>query len=200
MRSFVLFLVACGGGQAIPPTAESCAAICAADAKTEPAPAPAPDPAPSAGGSEMSDYEMKLLGPVLEDIRGGVRPYDDQGIGICKGKDKCDKFIGTDVGELAKGDYILQAVLAVPKQGEGWKMTLATECTTTKGDSTTNKSNTKDYDVKYAGEGRGYNLVPLRRIESPGKYGAQECTYTITAPHPDGDKVYEGKWSVPDGS
>ena len=112
----------------------------------------------------------------------------------------CDRFIGTSSKGLEPGDYILQAVLAVPKEGDGWTITLATDCTTTKGDSTTNKSDSKDYELKYPGEGRGYKLVPLRRIKSPGTYGAQSCSWKITAPHPDGDKVYEGEWSVPEGA
>ena len=201
MKHLPLFLLVACGGETIAPTAESCAAICAAaDKAAQPAPAAeAPAPA-SRGGATMTEYEQKILGPVLEDLRNGVRPFDDQSVGLCQGKSTCDRFIGTSSKGLEPGDYILQAVLAVPKEGDGWTITLATDCTTTKGDSTTNKSDSKDYELKYPGEGRGYKLVPLRRIKSPGTYGAQSCSWKITAPHPDGDKVYEGEWSVPEGA
>ena len=197
-RAFFVFplLIACGG-EVVAPTAESCAAICAADAK---APAPAPEapaaaPAP-AGGNALSAYETQILGPVLQDLREGVRPYDAKSVGICKGKDKCNSFVGTDAKDLPAGDYILQAVLAVPVSGEGWTVDVATSCTTEKDGNTSTNENSKTHEVKYPGPDRGYNLVPLRRIQSPGKHGKQSCTYKITAPHPDGDKVYEGSWNT----
>lgn len=193
----LLVLVACGGDP-IPPTAESCAAICEAAGTPAPAPAPkaeAPKPAPAAGG-DLTAFEKQHVGPLLDDLRAGVRPLDDKGVGLCKGKDSCDTYLGLEAKDLPKGDYILQAILAVPKSGEDWSVELKTDCVTTKGDSESTKSNSKSYDVKYGGPD-GYKLVPLRRISSPGKYGDQACTWTLTAPHPDGDKVIEGSWSIP---
>ncbi len=190
-----LALVACGTEPA-PPTAASCAPICAAERAGAATPT-APEPAPAPEGAALTDYEQQLLQPLLDDLRAGVRPLDEQSVGICRGQNKCEDFLGTSPGELAPGDYILQAVLAVPAVGEGWKITLDTECTITRGDSTTNRTSSKDYELKYPGKGRGYRLVPLRRIKSPSPGGAQECTWRITAPHPDGDKVYEGGWKVP---
>ena len=197
----IALLVACGG-QPIPPTAESCAAICKAGEEApkpaaEAAPAPAPDKATPSGSDGLSAFEQKHVGPVLDDLRGGVRPYDDKSVGLCKGKDECEEFLGLEATDLPPGDYILQAVLAVPALGEDWSMELTTICETTKGNNKSSNENSKTYELKYPGPDRGYNLVPLRRITSPGKHGAQACSYTMTAAHPDGDKVIEGKWSVP---
>ena len=50
--------------------------------------------------------------------------------------------------------------------------------------------------VVYAGEERGYRLR-LRNLTSPRDDARQECTWTLTSPHPDGDKVYEGSWVIP---
>ncbi|TNE84533.1 MAG: hypothetical protein EP330_29025 [Deltaproteobacteria bacterium] len=109
-----------------------------------------------------------------------------------------------DGGELAPGDYILQAELRVPKTGDKgtWKVKVDYECTYEKksesGSSTSTKTSSREYDVVYAGESRGYRLVPLRKIKSPHDGGSSEtCTWKITAPHPDGDKVYEGGWTAP---
>jgi len=164
----------------------------------------AAEPAPAATPAGLTTFESDLISPILEDIRGGVRPFDDQGIGICKGKRDCDQYLGTDVGELPPGDYILKAELRVPKTGAAhqWKVEVATSCETTRktgnGTSSSTSNQSREYDVRYAGEDRGYRLMPLRTIQSPSPGGARKCTYTITAPDPDGDKVYKGSWSTPD--
>lgn len=175
-----------------------CAAICDAAASVAPTDAPAPEPT---GGTRLSEYEAELVAPILEDVRAGVRPFDEEGIGICRGKRECEEYLGMEVGELPPGEYMLQADVRVPRSGEGWKVELTTECetvrTTASGESRTTSDYSRSYDVRYAGEQRGYRLRPLRTIQSPNPGGAQSCTWTITAPHPSGDKVYSGSWSVP---
>jgi hypothetical protein len=204
MRLLVLpaalaLFTACGGGE---PTAESCASFCP-DAATE-APAEAGEAAaPSAEGGTMTDFERDLLSPLLTDVREGVRPFHDEGIGLCQGKDKCDSYIGMSGGELAPGDYILQAELRVPRTGDKgtWKVRVDYDCdyvrTTDNGEDTSSKTSSREYDVVYAGDTRGYRLVPLRKITSPHERSSETCKWTITAPHPDGDKVYEGSWTAP---
>jgi len=92
----------------------------------------------------------------------------------------------------------------VPNTGEGyaWTIDFATECetvrTTERGESRSTSQNSRNYEVRYAGEQRGYRLLPLQTITSPSSGGARSCKYTITAPHPDGDKVYTGSWATPD--
>ena len=209
----VVALAACGGGSAECGAAE-CADICA-----KAAPAPAPEPARGkgnkakgkkkggGGGAGLSPFEDGLIGPLIADVRAGVRPFDDKGIGICQGTSRdCSSFLGATPGELATGEYSIQARLRVPDVGEKgtWKVRFETHCTTIRstpnGENRSEKDYDREYDVVYAGPDKGYTLAPLRKITSPGKYGREECTFTITAPHPDGDKVYEGGWQVPDGS
>jgi len=188
-----IVLTACAGGQG-ECTPDQCKEMMGEQA--------APDAAPAAPRSELSDYEQSVVGPVLEDIRAGVRPFNDASVGICKGQGlECEHFLGTDVGELRPGEFMVRAELQVPAVGEDWSVNFATDCETTKvsGDSTTktNSARDKDHSVSHRGAERGYRLSPLHKITSPGKYGAQKCTWTLTAPHPDGDKVYSGSWSVP---
>jgi len=214
----VAAIVACSlalgcGGEAECGAAE-CADICA-----KAAPAPEPAEAKAKGKSKgkakpgdgaaagMSPFEDSLIGPLVDDVRAGVRPFDAKGIGLCKGVGRtCDDYLGNTPGELPAGDYSIQAHLRVPNVGEKgtWKVRFETHCTTIRttsnGESRSESDYDKEYDVVFAGEDKGYTLAPLRKVTSPGKHGRQECTYTITAPHPDGDKVYEGAWSVPDGS
>lgn len=201
-RLLLPLLVACGGGPT-PPTAESCAAICAADEHAAPKDAakdtPREDPVAKPGqDAALSPYEQGLLGPVLDDLRRGVRPFDDQSVGLCVGKKTCDRYLGLEAKDLPPGDYVLQAVLAVPALGEGWTIDVATDCTTTKGEHSSSKQSSKTWELAYPGPDKGFKLVPLRQITSPGTHGAQTCTYTLTAPHPDGDKVIRGSWSVPE--
>lgn len=157
-------------------------------------------------GTLVTGFEETLLKPLMDDIQAGVRPFTEQGIGICRGERTCDEYLGTDVGELPPGKYIVMAELRVPNVGETgtWKVDFQTDCaitrTSTNGEPTTsNTDSSREYDVRYAGTERGYRLMPLRTITSPSNGGSRECTYSITSPHPDGDKQYSGSWSTPQG-
>jgi hypothetical protein len=142
---------------------------------------------------------------MLDELRQGVRPLDGQAFGVCStsnGKD-CTEFLGAAPGELAAGKYLVKAELAVPRAGDkgAWKATFDVTCTATAASgnttSTSTKTYTHTYDVNYTAQERGYRLLPLYSIESPPKSGARSCNFTLTAPHPDGDKVYTGSWKVP---
>lgn len=188
-------------------TEAACAPICAAATAKDNAPATDGSAAPD--GVELSEFEEQMLGKLVADIRTGVAPIDDQSLGICpkgENKRKCETSLGANPGELGEGEYILYSSWKVPNVGDKgtWTVKVDIECTTTRvgddgSESTDTRNWTKSYDVSYAGRDRGYTLSPLRVIKSPNPTGAQVCAYTITAPHPDGDKVYEGGWSIPQG-
>lgn len=204
---FLAGFVACDFGGSAECGPAECAAFCAdateapGEATEEAAEAAAPSPSSAAS---LTTFESDVVGPILADIREGVRPFDEEGIGICKGKRECDEYLGREVGELPPGDYILKAELRVPRTGDAynWTVDVATECETVRktesGETRSTSNNSRSYDVRYAGEDRGYRLMPLRTIESPSTGGSRTCKWTITAPHPDGDKVYSGSWSTPD--
>lgn len=176
-----------------------CADVCAN------APATSATPATSAAsGPTLTEFEVSLVQPILDDVRQGVRPYAEQSTGICRGQGKvCDEYLGLEAGELPPGEYMVRAELRVPKQGEPgtWKVRFDTECVTTRvtanGETTSTSNNSREYDVRYAGEDRGYRLSPLLTIDSPSRGGARACTWELVAPHPDGDKVISGSWSTP---
>jgi hypothetical protein len=208
MWIWMLALIGCGGPAEC--GVAECADVCA---KASPAPEGAVEgpaknpaqPAPKTGAAGLSSFEQELVNPILEDVRKGVRPFGDNGVGICTGSGKeCSSFLGLSPGELPKGTHMVRAELAVPKGGERgtWKVSLDVECTTTKttknGSSTSTNNYNKSYDVVYAGKDRGFRLQPLYKIESPNKGGARDCKYKITAPHPDAeDTVWSGSWTVP---
>ena len=202
-----LGLIGCGSGPKECGEAE-CKAVCDAGAAQT---------APVEEKAAVSDFEDSLVGPILNDIREGVRPFNENGIGICKmpapvekgapkPKEQCVEFLGSNAGELGEGRYMVRAELMVPNVGDPgiWKIKFDLECNTTRetanGEQTSTSNYSREYDVRYAGKDRGYRLQPLRTIESPSKGGKRECKYTITAPHPDGDKVYEGGWITPAAS
>ena len=198
-----LAFVGCGGDGL---TEAECKAVCAdagagagADA-TRVKPEAPPD---KGDHGKMTSFERGVVGPVLKDLRAGVRPFNAEGFGVCRGQGRdCDAFMGAKAGELPAGKYMIRAELRVPKEGE-WKVDLTVDCTTTResanGSSTSTNNYNKSYDVTYVGEDRGSRLSPLYKIDSPNPGGARACTYSLTSPHPDGDKVYEGSWSVPAG-
>jgi len=191
-------LVACtgGGGSSAPGECgvAECAEVCAEGT-----------PAGGGSGPGLSEFEKGIVDPILADVREGVRPWSDQGIGICRGKRECDEFLGASVeGDLPAGEYLLMADLRVPRTGDAhaWTIEVTTNCetikVTDKGETRSTSTNTRSYDVRYAGEDRGYRLMPLRTITSPSEGGARSCKYTIKAPHPDGPKEYTGSWATPD--
>jgi len=208
-QTFVLcvclsLLVACGDGTGSKSSSDKGdpSTVASRDGRSTDKRASAVPPSASVGG--LSKFEHSLVDPILEDIRHGVRPFNPSGIGLCKGVGKeCSDFLGNTPGELPKGEYMVRAELRVPRVGPAgtWKITFTTECATTiqrnNTETTSTNNYTQTYDVRYTGEKRGYRLSPLKKITSPNKAGAQTCQYRLVAPHPDGDKVYEGRWSVP---
>lgn len=176
---------------------DECAEVCAATAPrpTAPVTPDLPPAAPTAGAREES-----LIAGARADVRAGVRPWDDQSIGVCLGKRECKAFVGADAGELPPGDHLLKAELRVPTVGEKgtWKVRLDTECRVERaGAEPTVSTFARDYDVWFVGPDKAFRLLPLRAIESPSKEGRQTCTFTLTAPHPDGDRTWTGSWAVP---
>ena len=209
-----LFISSCTPPAPPPPAkcgAIECAPICATAKPIDKAPAAIPgtpakpiDETPPTPTTGMTEFERTLADPMLEDIRAGVRPWGDEAVGLCKGQGKeCDGFIGLEAPDLADGEYMLRAELRVPRTGgeDTWKVKLDTECTVTtkteSGESTNTRSRSNEYTVRWVGEDRGYRLSPLHKITSPSPGGAEACTWTLTALHPDTPATYEGRWSVP---
>jgi len=197
-------LAGCGGGGAECGPAE-CADVCAREA-AKPAPAPAVKPAaPQDAFGGLSPFEKDLLSAYVEDVKKGVRPFDAEGFGVCKGKGRdCGGFLGADAGELPPGEYMIQARLTVPQLGDKdtWKVVFATSCETIRVGADGKEARKKhdherEYAVSYPGPEHPYRLAPLQVIQSPAKGGRKECTYTLTAKRPDGDTVYKGSYSVP---
>lgn len=209
MGIWLLALVGCGGQSTC--GVEECADICArsrpAEVPDAPEAAAEVDPVDASAGEPagLSSFEQAQVGPILEDIRAGVRAYTSESVGLCAGTKDCERYLGLAAdGPLDPGTYMLQAELLVPDAGEKgtWKVELNVDCTTTR--TTANGSNTstnnynKSYTVFYAGKTRGYRLAPLYKIDSPSEHGEKSCTYTLTAPHPEGEAtVWEGSWTVP---
>jgi hypothetical protein len=208
LHRIALAIAACSAVACSKPSAPALVAPAAA-VKTAPAQvttAPPSAPAAAGEGLQVSAFERSLLEPLLEDVRKGVRPVDDQGLGVCSttGKD-CVEFLGAAPGELPAGKYLVKAELAVPRLGDKgtWTVVFEVKCTTTTttGTTTTTSTNTysRTFEVNHSTQERGYRLMPLASIESPSKGSARSCAYTITTAHPDGGKIYSGSWSVPQG-
>lgn len=157
-------------------------------------PPSAPPPAPEPADAGLTAFEASLVEPVIEGVRAGVVPWNEEGIGVCRGTRTCEAFLGPAPGELPAGDYVLRAELRVPVVGT-WKVVFESRCTPEGGEPVVY---TRTYDVVAPGPDRPYRIGALRTIASPAAAGtAESCSWTLTAPHPDGDKVYQGAWSTP---
>ena len=163
-----------------------------------------------AGSTSLTVYEAEVLKDLIADVRAGVRPYNDTGLGICPKhsdpakKRECEETPVRSPGELGPGEYILYSEWAVPDVGGKGKFQLnaVIECVTTHtGKDGSTQTSTRNYQKEaepvYAGRERGWRFSPLYQITSPNPSGPMECTYNITSPHGNGDKVYDGSWTVP---
>jgi len=158
---------------------------------------------PKGSDASLSAAEQELLSNSIEDLRAGIRGFDQQSIGVCRGSGKnCETFLGKEALDLPEGTYILYAKLTAPKikKGKGWKVDYKKECTITKktknGESVTNNTYSKEYDGIVFSK-KGFRLAPLATIKSPGKYGQQECQWKLTFHNVNGTEEISGKWSVP---
>lgn len=173
------------------------AALVACTGAPEPADCPECTECPS---DALEEWEAALLAPDLASLREGVHPYSAQGWGVCSGEKKCEEHMGTAVGELAEGDYIIHSELAVPKLGEGWQVRFDLSCDIQgKNGGNTEYNHDKTYGVIHAGKERGYRLTPLWKIQSPHPQGARDCTYSLTPIRPDGGEgtPMTGSYSTP---
>ena len=189
-------LSACAGGGEAPVCGQAeCAAVC-----------PGATPTHSEGGTtlSLSPFEAEVLGPQLDDLRAGVRPFDERSVGVCvKGSGReCGEVLGSQAGELAPGEYMLFGAFAVPNGGEEgtWTVTLKLDCEATdaSGD-VSSRSREKSYDVKYSGPDRAYRLAPLDTITSPAPK-AETCTWSMALGGPTAQQTLTGGWSVPAAS
>jgi hypothetical protein len=177
---------------------------CGAPISPEPAPiCPPSAPAASPGNAlVLTPFEDGLLRPLLEDLRAGIRPTSDKAVGICRGKRTCEEYLGASPGELAPGDYVVRAELAVPELGSDWSVDYHARCVVKKtGSDGVERTRNDDYDhtwkVSYAGPSKGYRLEPMQAVHSPAD-GHRDCTWTLVMHHPAGDHEITGSWSVPD--
>lgn len=143
--------------------------------------APIATTAPAPGVTSLEAWEAALLKDQLDDLRAGVRPFGDRGFGLCTGTKTCQDFLGTEAGSLGVGSYLLRAELAVPQLGTGWRARLERTCD---GGS---EPYTREFDLRYAGDARGYRLEPLLRVEIRDGAKAEACTATLTPVRPDGE-------------
>lgn len=149
------------------------------------------------GPSIATSFEASLVGPLLDEVRSGVRPFDDEGIGLCAGETVCERFLGREVSTpLEAGEYGLFASLRVPPIGEPGTWTVQVD-TTCKGNDGAEVPYNRSYDV-VAPAGRTprpFRLL-LQRVTSPDPAGPRTCTWKVTAPHPDREIAFSGSWST----
>lgn len=150
--------------------------VCPAPAEAAPVAAEAPS-----NGTTLADWEAALLRDQIVDLRAGVRPFGDRGFGLCTGTKTCNEFLGAEPGALKPGSYILRAELSVPQLGAGWRVKLERTC------DDGAAPYTREFDVRYAGDSRGYRLEPLFRIELKEGATPKACTATLTPLRPDGE-------------
>jgi hypothetical protein len=171
--------------------------LLAACASPPPAPPPAEPCPPPPAVAAATPFEEQLLGPVLASVREGVVPAPE-GLGLCAGAPpECARFIGADGGELPPGPWYLKAELDPPDLGL-WKVTFTLKCTVTPpdGGAPFDRTESRTMEVPHIPK-QPTSLTPLVAFESPAPGGAEDCTWTLESPHPDGPKVRSGSYSVP---
>lgn len=179
----LLLLLACRGADPVAPTGPTC-------------PEAQPSPCASLG---LDEWEIETVRPTAESLRAGVVPLGADGFGVCRGRTRCEEFLGASPGELPEGDYVIRAVLDVPPLGTGWKARFETACeTVSAAGRTRDRSHERTYELRATGP-RGHQIEPLWRIRSPLPEGARECAFRLVPIRPDGKEgtAMEGAYRTP---
>ncbi len=164
--------------------------------------APAPPPA-----LRLDPWEESAIIPIVETLRAGVRLEGERGLGICRGRSRCEQFLGADSGELPPGEYFLRAEVRAPAVGEGWKLLFRVRCEVTVTGPTGETSiaapieHEQTWSLPAGAATDGHRIEPLWRIRSPAKGGARQCHYSVQGLRPDGAAGVEhsGSYAVPGG-
>ena len=157
-------------------------------------------------GVMISTKEAELLNDYLDDLREGIRAWNSESIGLCKGKSRdCEEFLGTEVQLTEEGVYSVRAEFQAPKiqPEEGWKITFSINCEITKTSGTSETKTTKSYTKEYDGishrpeGGNGYRLSPLYTMTSPSSRGDETCSWKIEGNNLEKPAVWEGSYVIP---
>ncbi len=156
----------------------------------------APDePAVAPETAAVTPFEREVIAPILADLRAGVEPWDDEGLGVCRGTRTCEEWLGASPGALPAGEYVVRANLRVPAVAapEGWSVVFETECTD---EASGLVRYNRTYDVVYPGAERPFRIGALARIVSPAPDGPRSCSYALSIPHPDEPRRHAGRWQT----
>jgi len=108
-------------------------------------------------------------------------------------KKNCIDYLERDVSDLPEGSYVLHARLGVPSDGEAWPVSLTTHCRKNGSDGA-RKERGSTTNVSAGSKEDGYRLWGLT-VDVPGDQAwASDCTWELSAPHPQGDNVFVGSW------
>jgi hypothetical protein len=136
----------------------------------------------------------------IEDPGTGIRPISPDALGLCRlespdaSKKDCSDFVGRDVDDLPPGDYVLLARLDVPRDSKKWPVRFTTWCTRI-GSEKERKERTSEGTVSAGSKELGYRFWALS-FNVPETAGwASDCTWKLSAPHPEGDNEFVGSWS-----
>jgi hypothetical protein len=98
------------------------------------------------------------------------------------------------VTDLSEGDYVLLARLDGPDDKLAWPVTLSTHCRKL-GSDQDRKERGAPSDVSTGSAEHGYRLWGMG-FNVPGDAAwATDCTWTLSAPHPDGANEFTGSWT-----
>ena len=170
-----------------------------------PAATPTTPPRPT-GPLVLSPAEMDAFGDSLQDLRAGVRPFDDKSVGICRcngpcGK-ACDEYIGLVADKPPAGDYQVRAALHTPRLMPDSMLQIGFEheCTVTiegkNGSRTSTDTYNRTFQIGKSNRKHGYRLTRTKTFKSPRTKGRRHCTWRYRLPGVGGEKTIEGSYTL----
>jgi len=165
-----------------PPAAPTAPAALATPAPPAAPPAEVEIPRP-AGPVVLSPAEVATFGEAIEDLRGGVRPFSEQSVGICRcekscGRD-CEEYVGLVANNPPEGNYQVRAALHTPRlmPDEMLQVKFEHACEVTIEGKHGTRTSTDNYDRTFqlgkSNRKHGYRLAMTKTFEG---------SYTLQAP------------------
>ena len=150
----------------------------------------------------VDEWELAVIQPQLEEIRAGVQLAGPDGLGICEQDSEtrgCASFLGRSPELLPEADFYFRAILKVPRESSGWKVSFTNACKLTHPDGRIQELQPGPQVREVKWKGGTASTLRLSSFKAPGTVGDRDCSYTLISLRNDGKETarYTGEFHIP---
>lgn len=152
-------------------------------------------------GAELSEAEMNILRPYLEEARMGPLLVRPDALRVCRGVGRCEQPLGLQPeGWLPDGHYMLSVELTVPRltPPDGWKLTVRGTCFVVKPDlQPADREIDLSIPLTPAPGGNVFRVEQAMSFDSPATDGETKCQLKVGVAGLEESQLGVVLWQVP---